>query len=518
MVKLTDSAKLVKCFQLLFKRSDVRDKLSDLSQYMNRNYSTENAEKYRAISSGRPTVFDAQFRKIGNDVHFVTEDDNSIVKLIYIYFHKVEPSLIQKMAYKPGSLFTTEDWLEFLGSWQPYIDKSMNDYLNDNKSLGCTFTEEDIEKAYPNSSRSRLITLYRVCNSQNRLIPIEEFTSGAIKGFDIPVDTKANQIGEGISSNPLFFECLEAFKEYVRLNNSKSGKAKIDVNRKFYDVYFESMVQDKELHNVKDNPLVLAKFIKEFDNLTVNSRGFSDNMNAVKQLDKDFQRFIKAVFMMKTSLDEDTLFMKMPKESVIDILGQPISVSNYLRTSELPAPKSNSSSLPEHIDELVSETLFLYFKKFGITDKGLILDALLFVFGKLTTNKAYWERENVVKFSVDGKKIKFLSSDLNSFIKNSVKRFDPGFNCNNIIRQWANLRGDRAIRLFRLTQFKPGLFSTIPGIVPWMRFDFFKLLSIQGLSRDEETSFRTLRLMTEYRSNKSKTDEGEFLKWISTRC
>nr|USO21587.1 P59 protein [Cucurbit chlorotic yellows virus] len=515
MVSLKESEKLKHCFQLLFKRIDVSPQLDALVEYMRNNYRTENSNVYKSISRKSPMSFDSQFRQVAGDIHFVEHDNKSIVKLIYIYFNKVEPNLLKKLAYQPGSLFVTDEWLDYLSEWEKYLDKSMNDYLNDNKSLGCLYTEDDIARHYPGSSRSRLITLYRVCNSQGRLIPIDEFLSGEIKGFDIPTASDAVLIGEGISNNPLFSECVQAFREYVRLMNSKAGQAKINVNKRFFDVYFESMSQNPEMIRVKENPLVLAKFMKEFDSLTVNSRGFADNINAIKTLDKDFQRFIKDVFMLNNSLDEDSLFVKMPKDSVIDILGQPISLSNYLRTSDIPPPLSNSSSLSDVVDTVVSEGFYSFFKKFGVTDKQLLLDALLFVFGKLTTNKNFWEKPNNVKFKVDSKVISFVSSDLTSHIKNCVKRFDPTYDCNNIIRQWANLRGNRAVRLFRLTGFRPGLFSTIPGIVPWMRFDFFKLLTVQNLSHDEETSFRTLRLMTEHKSNKSSSDDCEFYKWIS---
>lgn len=514
MVSLKNSSKLEMCFQLLFKRLNVDDKLAALIKYMEKNYQVENSTNYKSISRTGPMVFDSQFRSVAGEIHFVNEDDKSVVKLLYIYFNKVEPDLLKKLAYQPGSLFTTDNWREYLAMWVTYLDKSMNDYLSDNKSLGCLFTEDDINAAYPNSSKSRLVTLYRVCNSQGRLIPIDEFLSGEIKGFDIPTATDASVVGEGVSNNDLFRECVEAFKDYVRLINSKSGQAKINVNKRFFDVYFESMVQSPEIKVVKDNPLVLAKFMKEFDSLTVNSRGFADNITAIKKLDKDFQRFIKDVFLISNNLDEDALFIKMPKDSVVDILGQPISLSNYLRMSDIPPPLSNSASLPEDIDEVVCEGFHSYFKRFGIDNRQLILDMLLFLFGKLTTNKNYWEKKNTVKFKVDGKTISFISSDLNSHIKNCVRRVDPQFNCNNIIRQWANLRGNRAVRLFRLTGFRPGLFSTIPGIVPWMRFDFFKLLTIQNLSRDEETSYRTLRLMTEHKSNNTERDECAFHTWI----
>ncbi|UQV97400.1 putative p60 protein [Pueraria lobata-associated crinivirus] len=514
MVSLKSSHRLNTCFQLLFKKLNVDENIDKLIRYMEKNYQTENATNYRSISRTNSVVFDSQYRMVAGEIHFVNEDNKSIVKLIYIYFNKVEPELLKKLAYQPGSLFIDENWQKYLSMWTPYLDKSMNDYLSDNKDLGCIYTEADINNHYPNSSRSRLTTLYRVCNSQGRLIPIEEFLSGEIKGFDIPTSKDASIVGEGISNNHLFRECVQAFKEYVRLMNSKAGQAKINVNKRFFDVYFESMSQNSDMIRVKDNPLVLAKFIKEFDDLTVTSKGFADNIKAIKSLDKDFQRFIREVFLVNNKLDEDALFIKMPKNSVVEILGQPISLSNYLRTSDILPPVSNSSSLPEEIDEIVSEGFFSYFKKFGVLDKQLVLDALLFVFGKLTTNKNFWENRNDVKFKVDNKVIEFVSTDLNSHIKNCVKRFNPHYNCNNIIRQWANLRGNRAVRLFRLTGFKPGLFSTIPGIVPWMRFDYFKLISLQNLSVEEEESFRTLRLMTEHKSNKSKRDECEFHKWI----
>nr|WLT68065.1 p60 [croton golden spot associated virus C] len=515
MVSIKSSDPLRTCFQLLFKQSDVSKQIDALHRYMMKNYRVENSISYKSISHNKSITYDSQFELLADEIHFVIENDKSIVKLIFIYFNKVEPDLLKKLAYQPGSLFISEDWKSYLNIWTPYLDKSMNDFLNDNKSLGCIYTEDDIIAAYPNQNRSRLVTLYKICNSQGRLIPIDEFLKGEMKGFNIPTADDITAVGEGISNNPLFKECVQVFKEYVRLVNSKIGQAKINVNKKFLDVYFDSMSSNPHINAVRDNPLVLAKFIREFDQLTMNSRGFADNMNAIKHLDKDFQRFIQAVFNVNNKLDEDSLFVKMPKTSVIEVLGQPISLSNYIRSSDLPVPVSNSVSLPESIDELVSEAFLLFFNKYKINDKQLILDALLFIFGKLTTNKAFWQENNTVEVTIDSKQIKFLSSDLNKFVKLFVKKFDPEFHSNNLIRQWANLRGDRALKIFKLTGFKPGLFSTIPGIVPWMRFDFFKLLTLQGLSPDEETSYHTLRLMTEYKSNRTTKDEHNFTTWIS---
>ena len=73
------------------------------------------------------------------------------------------------------------------------------------------------------------------------------------------------------------------------------------------------------------------------------------------------------------------------------------------------------------------------------------------------------------------------------------------------------------MRLFKVSGFKPGLFSTVPNILPRMRFDFFKLLSSDYLDDDEIKSLRTLRLMTEHKSNKTKADEHRFTTWISQR-
>ncbi|ALE18221.1 59.7-kDa protein [Tetterwort vein chlorosis virus] len=515
MVSIMNNPQLLSAFQLLFKISNVEEKLRGLNDYMLQNVSKENNNVFTAISGRNPMKFDSTFTKRSGDVYFDKDDGKSIVKLILIYFYNVEPSLLTKTGYKPESFFISDDWRASLLQWKKYIDKSMNDFLSDNKDIGCTYTEDNISKHYPNQSKSRLITLYRVCNSQNRLIPLQEFLEGKVKGFEINPKADVEAIGEGFSNNNLFRECVECFKDYMLLSSSQSGRAKVLVVKKFFDTYIDSLVGNQLMETVRDNPLVLAKFVKDFDEFTAEGHGFSNNFKAIEKLDKNFQKFCKDVFKLSTSLDRDTLFVKLPKDSVVDILGQPIILSNFIRRSSIPKPISNSSSLPHDIDICVSEGIVDFLKQFGIEDKVLILDTMLFVFAAMTTNKKIWNTPNKVSFSVDGKKISFLTTDFTGFIINLVRRFDPNYDTNNIIRQWANLRGNRALALFRMTGFKPQLFSTVPGILPWMRFDFFKLLSQQDLTDEEVQSLHTLRLMTEWKSNNSTFNEKNLLRWIS---
>nr|UYO08066.1 heat shock protein 90 [Crinivirus sp.] len=65
----------------------------------------------------------------------------------------------------------------------------------------------------------------------------------------------------------------------------------------------------------------------------------------------------------------------------------------------------------------------------------------------------------------------------------------------NIIRLWANNRANRALTLFRMRNFNPGLFSDVPGILPYLRFDFFKALSMQGLSEEVRTIEDQIQVM-----------------------
>lgn len=517
MVRLISSPELRTAFQLLFKTKNVEEKILNLEAHIKRNLSTVNASIFRPIGGQKGLVFDSKFFLKQGDLYFSIDDDKTIVKCILLYFYHIEPSLLKKTAYKPESFFITDKWRDHLSKWSKYLDLTMNDYLADNKDVGCTYTEQEIKNHYPNQSDIRLLTLYRVCNSQGRLIPLDEFLASEIKGFEINTASGGPVIGEGVSSNKLFRECVDAFKDYVKLSSSKSGSEKINVNKRYFQVYLESLRSDDDLLKISKNPLVLAKFILDFDRLTSSTVGFAANVEAIKTLDKDFKDFCKKVFNLSTSLNEDKLFIKMPKNSVVEVLGQPIALANYIRQSNIPPPLSNSNSLPQHIDEIVSSAICEYISHFGNFDPKFVLDGILFVFGKLTTNDKFWKTDSKVEFSLGQTKINFLANNFRSFLIGRVKTKHPDFDCNNLIRQWANLRGNRAMRLFRVSDFKPGLFSTVPGILPWMRFDFFKLLSGNILDEDETKSFRTLRLMTEYKSNKSQSDEKRLIQWISRK-
>lgn len=517
MVRLLESPELRVAFQLLFKTKNVESKILSLDNYIKRNLSTVNAAAFRPIGGVKGLLFDSKFFLRQGELWFSQDDDKTIVKCILLYFYHVDPTLLKRTAYKPESFFITDKWRDHLSKWAKYLDLSMNEYLADNKDIGCTYTEQEIKEKYPNQSDIRLLTLYRVCNSQGRLIPLDEFLASEIKGFDINTSNNGPVIGEGISSNALFKECVHAFKDYVKLSSSKSGSEKIDVNKRYFQVYLESLQSDDSLLQISKNPLVLAKFILDFDKLTSSTVGFAANIEAIKTLDKGFKEFCKKVFGLNTRLNEDKLFIKMPKNSVVDVLGQPISLANYVRQANIPPPLSSSNSLPEEIDNLVSNAMCEFMSQFGVFEPGMVLDGMLFVFGKLTTNDKFWRTNSKVDFSLSQVRINFLACNFRSFLIGKVKSKFPDFDCNNIIRQWANLRGNRAMRLFRVSGFKPGLFSTVPNILPWMRFDFYKLLSNEYLDEEEVESFRTLRLMTEYKSNKSLTDEKRLIQWISRK-
>uniref|UniRef100_A0AAU6NEJ9 60 kDa protein n=1 Tax=Yam virus 1 TaxID=3123105 RepID=A0AAU6NEJ9_9CLOS len=514
MVGVYNSIGLRDLFTHFFGKSDVEQRISLLTNYLTNNYVKENRTVYKAIHFGKDFEFNSTFSIKNAQITFDVDDDKSHVKCLYVYLYRIEPDLLQKTAYKPESFLISSDWRKYLSPWTKYIDKNMNEYLNDNKKVGCLYTEEEIQEHYHGQPRNRLITLYRVCNSQGRLIPLDEFLKGEVRGFEISTGESDNVVGENISNNLLFLECVKVFKVYLGLVNSKSGMAKLEVNKKFFDVYFDSLNDSPDIQAVRTNPIALAKFIVDFEKLTINSNGFEENIKAIKTLDEEYKIFLRKIFKVNTHLDQDELFVKFPKDSVIDVLGNSISVSSYLRKIQLPPPLSNSSSLPKHIDSVVSKTIINYFRKYKLSDKTLILDALLFVFGKVTTNRQYWKADKKVSFAIDGTIINFIASDLTTKINCAVKDVDKDFNTNNIIRQWANLRGNRAMLLFKLTDFKPGLFSTIPKILPYMRFDFFKMLSMDRLTEEELKSFYTLRRMTEWKSNNTLSDQDQLERWI----
>ena len=61
--------------------------------------------------------------------------------------------------------------------------------------------------------------------------------------------------------------------------------------------------------------------------------------------------------MVDARLNEDVLFIALPKNSVVEILGDKFAVGEYLRVQNVLPASSNSSSLPPDIDKCVSDAL-----------------------------------------------------------------------------------------------------------------------------------------------------------------
>nr|AGS80281.1 p60 [Sweet potato chlorotic stunt virus] len=502
-------------FKYAFKKNDVREYLQRLNEVMLSKCDIINGKSYKFNFQGKTFSLNSKYYVRGGDVYVNTEDPLEVLKLLSVYLYYVEPKYVELSPYSPESLFGNPNYMKAVKTWKPYYDKSMNEYLSDRSEVGCIYTMDDIGKHYPSMNETRKITLYRVCNSLGKLIDLKELSSGTLKAFEVKTSGVGQAVMTTTSSNALFAECVKVFKDYIVLNSTKAGREKIEVNRKFLNSFLRCLSPKEELGNLGENPLLIAWFMREFTDRTRTSSGFRDNYKAVVELSRPMLKFLKDVFLKNLSLDEDSLFITFPKNSVVEIVDQVIPLANFHRNQTLPTPMSNSCDLPREIDAVVSESIIKYLSKFIKTDGDLLLDAFLFVLGRSTTNQQRWTSGFEIDFKVIGSRIRFDSRDLWSYLNDAVKTNRPKFRTHNIIRQWANNRGDRARVMFKICGYKPGLFGTIPRIDEHMRFDFFKLMNLRMMSESEKVSYYTLRLMTESKSNNSDKDFCKLISWIS---
>nr|AGN91007.1 p59 [Tomato chlorosis virus] len=514
MEPVDTSERVKRLFSVVFKKSNNDEKIHKLADYLLKYYSTENRNLYRTTVNNKAFSFTSTYSVSGGKVYLDTKEPWQVVKLIIIYLYKVEPGYLKKTNYSPENLFARLRFDDYYDEWNKYFDKDVNDYLADHPEEGCLYTMNDIMKEYPGEEPTAQLTLYRVCNSLGKKISVRELKEGKISAFKIESKTDNAEIGEGVGGNALFKECVETLQSYLLLNSSKAGREKIRANAKIFECYLSSLVPKGLDKKLAANPLVVAKFVNAFTIRTVNSKGFGDNFKAVKELSPELLSFIKRVFLVDARLNEDVLFIALPKNSVVEILGDKFAVGEYLKVQNVLPASSNSSSLPPDIDKCVSDALVTFMRTFGNFQPAFILDIWLFVFGKMTTNSKLWREDNEILVTVGDVVVKSTTSRLLSHVKNCVRRDFPQFSTDNIIRQWANLRGDRAKQMFQLMNFRPGLFSSIPGIKPYMRFDFFKMLDLSKCTREEIESYQTLRRVTESRSNKTACDDRCLESWI----
>ncbi|UVK78305.1 MAG: heat shock protein 90 [Plant associated closterovirus 2] len=512
---ILESEFVAETFRYAFKTNDVRSKLVALNKVIVENLQRINSKTYSFNFQGRNFDLTSSYQT-RNGLTFVNVDKPlEILKLLSVYVYYVEPKYVDMSPYKPENLFGNPQYMKAIKAWKNYYDKTMNEYLSDRPELGCLYTMTDIDSNYPSLSKTRKITLYRVCNSLGKIIDLNELSSGALKAFEVKTSDVGSAIMTTTTNNPLFGECVKIFKDFLVMNSTKAGKEKIEVNRKFLNAFLKCLKPKDDLGNLGENPLLIAWFMREFTSRTANSKGFKDNYKAVVELSKPMLKFLKEVFLKELNLDEDSLFITFPKNSVVEIVEQVIPLANFHRNQTLPQPFSNSCDLPRDVDEVVSNTIHKFLSKYVKVEQDLMLDAFLFVLGRCTTNQKRWTSGFDVEFKIIGEEVKFKSTDLWATVVNAVRDKFPKFKTNNLIRQWANNRGDRARVMFKICGFKPGLFGSIPKIVDHMRFDFFKLLNLRLMSEVEKTSYYTLRLMTESKSNNSEKDFCKLLSWIS---
>nr|QNN88890.1 p60 [Strawberry pallidosis-associated virus] len=514
MVDLVENRSVDRFLTFFFKRKDVRKEKILLHDYLLRNYSTENNNNYRVQTPKGVVTYSSNYTVRNGRVLVSVDDTGEIIKLAIIYMYKINPALLRKTAFRPENFFTDFNWSDSEREVKDFYDLSMNEYLNAKKSLGCTFNDEDIRKRYPNADEIRQLTLYRVCNSQGKYVDESEIGSGTIKGFEISTKADGGGVGEGISSNPLFLRCVEVFRKYLSLNNSKVGKAKIDANKKIFEVYLNSLRTSQDTKKLESNPLVISYFISEFDRLTEKSKGFKDNFEALKELTPGFVTFIKDVFKLSGTINENKLFFDLPKSSIVDILSEPAIISEQLLENIKVDTESCSNTLPYEIDKFVCGKILEFFSgKSGMNEKD-IFDCLLFIFGRYTTNPKRLCLPEDVSVTFKQQTLKFRVSDFNSSVCNAVYNKFPEFKGMNIIRLWSNARASRAMLLFKSSGFNPGLFSYIPKIPNYMRFDFFKSIPLKDMSEEEVKAFRTLRVLTESHSEKTEDLKQDCTRWI----
>nr|UYO08060.1 heat shock protein 90 [Crinivirus sp.] len=514
MVRLLDSVNARDVLRLVLKRSDVEDVISSLNSYLKHNLSTENKNLYRtSVRSGNLSFYSKYYLK-GDDVCLDDEDDLELTKLPIIYFYRIRPDLMKKTVYTPEALLASLDWRRELVKWKPFLSGDMNEYLNSNLDEGCTFTAEDIRQHYPGISDLRALTLYRICNSLGEYISLEKLNSGNLTSFDVKVKKGDNVINENNETNKLFKECLGVFKNFVTLSSSRAGAAKLQANRLIYDIFCKCLLSKEDINSVIKNPLSLAKFMYDFDKLTVHSKGFKDNYDAIIKLYPNFRIFILKVFKVNTFLNEDKLFFDLPKISVVEILKKPDVLGTQMANDKEFGTSSNVNTLPKEIDSFVTNVITLFLSNHTNMNGSDWIDSLLFILGRNTTTMKQLQKREKVATKHGDRRMEFIIGDLNNVVLNKTYKHYPDFKGMNIIRLWANNRANRALTLFRMRNFNPGLFSDVPGILPYLRFDFFKALSMQGLSEEEVQSYRTLRLMTEKNSNKTLEDELECERWI----
>nr|QTP76583.1 p60 [Potato yellow vein virus] len=514
MVSIFRSPVVRDFLSMVFKTNDPSEKIGEINKYLVKNFHIENQNKYRTNIKGRLTELTSNYFVRNNEIFVNDSNFLEILKLPVIYMYRIRPELTKNSAYLPENIFASYNYEFYKNSFSPHYDKDLNSFLSSNKEIGCLYTERDIQEHYPSVHGVRLLTLYRVCNSLGRYVDLNELDNGNIKGFSIDPDSKAKIIGEGLSSNPLFNSCVEIFRSYLELSATKAGNAKVEANKKIFTTYLNCMSLGESYERIRKNPLVIAKFIKLYEEFTKESRGFKDDFEAIKLLTPRFKVFLKKVFGVNSSLNDDILFIEMPKSSVVDLLSEPVSVGEYLRSKDAISVVSTSNTLSEKADLLATHIILRFLQDKLPAPEDILIDAFLMILGRTTTNSKRFGKPVLVTLKYENMSKEIDISVVVNALNNKVSGAHNEYLGMNVLRLWANSRSSRAMRLFRSLNFNPGLFSYCPGILDYMRFDFYKAIPLKDMTDEEVQSFRTLRLHTEKRTDPQGSYSAECDNWI----
>lgn len=504
----------VTCFQTLLKKSNVKHEMEQTNNYIVNNLADINRNTFPARAGSVRIDFNSDYYISGGQIVVSPKDSNAYVKLLIVYLKYCYTNYSAKTKYPPQSLLAVLDYDSFKAKWVKYLDKSLTDYLDDNKTEGCSFTEQQVVEKYPQVDSLVAKILYRVCNSLGKLLDLKDFENKNISGFEINTAQDSPTVADDNESNDFFRECVNDQRYYSSLSGSKLGKAKLEANAYIFKILLKSASGDFDIDRLSRNPLAISKFMNLYTNHVTDSETFKSKFEALKSIKIPFASFIKKAFGIRLNFEDSKIFYALPKERQSDVLSDDMMVESIVRDAASFTVVSDNNYLPERVDRFVTQLLLELFPKTKASFPNKIMFGFLHYFALSTTNSKRFNDTQESTIEIEGETLKISLKFITSYLRNAIQSQHPDYADSNIVRLWCNKRSNLALDYFKSRNIQLYLYSKYPRLLNYMRFDYFKGLDMGKLTDEERLSIQTLRCITEDRSEGTLATHNDLNSWI----
>nr|UOV22934.1 p60 protein [Areca palm velarivirus 1]UOV22967.1 p60 protein [Areca palm velarivirus 1] len=461
---------------------------------------------YTGIAPGNKNKIFSCDLHISNLQSFDTLSENSAIAVICFYIAEVcKAASSLRSPYPPANLYVyhNDDLVRVLA---PFLDKRVEDICRENPSLGCLYSYRQIDEKYKDHSTLDKKLLFQLNNSLRQEVDLQKLKPASLNTFKVQFSPKVATTL--ITSIDLINTTKRFVEKYFEVRDNLQLQAVLR-SFKTFEIRMKQLVVKESLDLFNTSLIVQGAVYCVFLNYKYQDPDLYlfnecvDRFNTLYApiLSKLFKKdFIVRISNVRDIAEFDnTNFMLSA-----DLLSQVIKELNLDPTSFV----SDSRFLSPDIDALIRHAMYEFFlTRFDLRDpfENLCVGIITFIY--LTTSPGIFTHNEPIdfKFTNNGKTfhIKFQSFQLLNTLSNRLTDLKNLKRGKNYIRLFCSARADLAMKLIQIFRIEPPLFREYPNILPYMRFDFWKGITVKNLNEEEMISLSLLQEITDYHSSGS---------------